>query len=441
MLFHLILKKIILFSGDIVLFFISLIIALLLRYGNNNNNFSWDFLKDHLVSFSLAAPLWFLAMIALGQYDLENFNKKEELLLKTIFFWIFLIISSIIVFYLFPHKNIAPKKNLLSFSLIFCLLIFLWRSLIKIIFLSYFTHGIIILDQNQETKELTEKILKNPHLGYRFYGFFNYNKILTGNFDKKNVYTVILPSRPAITIIDLQRIYQSMPEKTNVVSVVNAYEKILKKIPTEYIDQEWLINNLEKTKKINYEKIKRLLDFLLSFLIIIVSFPILLFISAMIIIFNGPPVVYKQKRVGLNNKEFVLYKFRTMIKNAEKNGARWASENDKRITFLGKILRKTHLDEIPQMFNVLKGDLSLIGPRPERPEFVNILSQKIPCYRLRHIIKPGFTGWAQIKFRYGRSIKDSREKFQYDFYYIKNRSLFLDLQILLKTVYIFFKKN
>ena len=128
-----------------------------------------------------------------------------------------------------------------------------------------------------------------------------------------------------------------------------------------------------------------------------------------------------------------------MVPNAEKNGPLWAEKNDPRITKVGKILRRTHLDELPQMINVLKGDISLVGPRPERPEFVEKLEKEIPYYHLRHIVKPGFTGWAQIKFRYARSVIDSLEKFEYDLYYIKNRSLLLDIYILLKTFGLFFR--
>ena len=130
-----------------------------------------------------------------------------------------------------------------------------------------------------------------------------------------------------------------------------------------------------------------------------------------------------------------------MKKGAEKEKAIWAKKRDSRITKIGGFLRRTHLDELPQMFNILKGDISLVGPRPERPEFVKKLEKEIPHYHLRDLIKPGFTGWAQIKFRYGRSVMDSFEKFQYDLYYIKNRSLILDLGILLKTFQLFFKKE
>lgn len=148
---------------------------------------------------------------------------------------------------------------------------------------------------------------------------------------------------------------------------------------------------------------------------------------------NRGPLLYKQDRVGMNGRTFKIIKFRTMVKNAEKGGAQWSQKGDRRITAFGKILRNTRLDELPQCFNILCSDMSLIGPRPERPEFVRALSEKIPFYETRHVIKPGLTGWAQVCGRYAKSEDDALEKLQYDLYYIKHRNLFLDLNILLKT--------
>ena len=149
---------------------------------------------------------------------------------------------------------------------------------------------------------------------------------------------------------------------------------------------------------------------------------------------NRGPLFYTQERVGLNGKTFRIVKLRTMIINAEAEGAQWASRTDRRITPFGKILRNLRIDEIPQCVNILKGEMSLIGPRPERPVFVQELSEKIPFYQIRHTVKPGLTGWAQVRGRYAESIDDTLEKLQYDLFYIKHRNLFLDLNILLKTI-------
>ena len=145
------------------------------------------------------------------------------------------------------------------------------------------------------------------------------------------------------------------------------------------------------------------------------------------------PAFYSQVRVGRFNRPFRIYKLRTMVNNSETSGAQWATKNDSRITAVGKFLRKTRLDELPQFWNVLKGEMSLVGPRPERPEFVEDLGKEIPFYLQRHLVKPGLTGWAQINYPYGASVEDSYNKLTYDFYYIKNASMGLDLQIFLRT--------
>ena len=146
------------------------------------------------------------------------------------------------------------------------------------------------------------------------------------------------------------------------------------------------------------------------------------------------PVIYRQRRVGLKNKDFTLYKFRSMRLDAEKDGAVWAAKNDPRVTKVGGFIRKVRLDELPQLVNVIKGDMSFVGPRPERPEFVAALSEKIPYYYIRHTVKPGITGWAQVSYPYGASVEDSRMKLEYDLYYIKRMSLFFDFKVFLRTV-------
>lgn len=180
---------------------------------------------------------------------------------------------------------------------------------------------------------------------------------------------------------------------------------------------------------------KRMLDILLAALLFIVALPVMVVTAVAILLESGGPVFYRQQRVGLRGKTFEVFKFRSMRVDAEQDGRPvWASKEDDRVTRVGRFIRKARIDELPQLINVLKGDMSFVGPRPERPEFVAELAQAIPYYDLRHHVKPGITGWAQVSYPYGSSIKDSREKLQYDLYYLKNYSLFLDINILLQTV-------
>ncbi|MEQ8494877.1 MAG: exopolysaccharide biosynthesis polyprenyl glycosylphosphotransferase, partial [Gammaproteobacteria bacterium] len=179
---------------------------------------------------------------------------------------------------------------------------------------------------------------------------------------------------------------------------------------------------------------KRILDILASLLLLLGTLPVMLVTAVAIFLESGGPVLYRQERVGHRGKLFMLYKFRSMRQDAEAGGAVWARQNDTRVTRVGAFIRKTRIDELPQLLNVLKGDMSFVGPRPERPEFVTELARAIPYYELRHYVKPGITGWAQILYPYGASINDAREKLQYDLYYLKNYSIFLDINILLQTV-------
>ena len=155
--------------------------------------------------------------------------------------------------------------------------------------------------------------------------------------------------------------------------------------------------------------------------------------------FDSPgPIFYKQERVGKNRKPFTIYKFRSMRENAESGGARWATENDPRVTKMGHLLRLTHVDELPQIWNVFRGDISVVGPRPERPEFVSMLEETVPYYAVRHAVRPGITGWAQVSYRYGASIEDAMRKLESDLYYVKNMSLSFDLKIMLRTIGVVF---
>ena len=182
--------------------------------------------------------------------------------------------------------------------------------------------------------------------------------------------------------------------------------------------------------------IKRVFDILAAFGLLFVLWPVMLLTAIAIRLFDGirRPALYRQTRVGLNGTVFEVIKFRTMPKNAEDAGAVWADYKDKRATRLGRILRSTRIDELPQLFNVLRGEMSMVGPRPERPVFVEQLDPHLPYYSQRHRIKPGITGWAQLCYPYGASVEDAKEKLQYDLYYVKNHSILLDMIIWLKTV-------
>jgi len=212
-------------------------------------------------------------------------------------------------------------------------------------------------------------------------------------------------------------------------------EKIYGKIEVEDLNPSWLIFADGFQFDPVFRKVRRMLSFLLAFLGLVLSLPLFLFAWVAVKVFSPGPAFYKQKRVGRSGKVFDCYKFRTMRQDAEADtGATWATDDDPRITRVGKFLRLSRLDEIPQLWCVLRGDMHFVGPRPERPEFVEWLSKEIPYYRVRHMVRPGITGWAQVKYKYGNTLDDAREKLQYDLFYLKNASLTLDLWIMFQTV-------
>jgi sugar transferase (PEP-CTERM system associated) len=222
-----------------------------------------------------------------------------------------------------------------------------------------------------------------------------------------------------------------------VVDIVSFLERETGRVHLDVLNPSWIIFAEGFRRDGIRQASKRAFDILTSFVLVLITWPIMLLTMLAIVVEDGPraPVLYRQRRVGLDAKEFAVLKFRSMRVDAEGDGkARWATGSDDRITRVGRLIRKLRIDELPQILNVLRGDMSFVGPRPERPEFVAQLSESIPYYEERHCAKPGITGWAQICYPYGSSEKDSLEKLQYDLYYVKNHSLLFDLMILLQTV-------
>jgi exopolysaccharide biosynthesis polyprenyl glycosylphosphotransferase len=225
-------------------------------------------------------------------------------------------------------------------------------------------------------------------------------------------------------------------EGINIKSFESFYEEITDRVPKEFLDHNFYKNiNLSSSSDNKfYQVFRRILDLIVSSIGLLFFLIVLPLIVLLNLLGNRGPIFYTQKRVGRKGKEFKIFKLRSMVVNAEKQGAQYAVKNDKRITKFGKFLRNTRLDEVPQFFNILKGDMSLIGPRPERPEFVENLQAKIPFYAIRHVVKPGLTGWAQVNFPYANNIDEQEKKLRYDLFYIKEQSAFLDFKIIIKTM-------
>jgi len=432
------LKKILLFLGDVFLLYFSLFLTVALGF---LGQFDFEIFSLHLLPFSILYVFWLIILYVFGLYDLHLVKTKTSFYASIFTTVIAELVLGMLFFYTLPFFEITPKTNLVINVLIFGLLILAWRKLFYALFSVHFLGRVIVIGQNSDVENLKKEINDNPYLGYKIISVDIKNNLIS-QIQKHNINTVIFTEEFESNPELLKALYLYSPSQVSFLEFTKAYELIYEKIPIQMISQTWFLDNLREGQKDFYDRlIKRIFDLTIASVLLILSFPFWILIALAIKLEDRGPVFYSQKRIGRDRKVFVLYKFRSMKTDAEKNGAVWAKKNDERITKVGRILRRIHFDELPQMINVLKGNISLVGPRPERPEFVKELEKEIPHYHLRHVVKSGFTGWAQIKFRYGRSVVDSFEKFQYDLYYLKNRNFLLDIGILLRTFQLFFKKE
>jgi exopolysaccharide biosynthesis polyprenyl glycosylphosphotransferase len=440
-------KKIILLLGDVGALYFSLYLTLLIRYWQAPGSDIW---QSHLIPFSIIFIAWIIIFYITDLYNLHaavNNINFFRLALRSIAISGLLAIA---FFYLAPEIKIAPKRNLLIYIFVFALVFYLWRNFFNWLIRSYLPkNNIAIIGVNAEVKELVRELSQKPHLGYNISfivgdqnnnieningieiirGVDKLNELIT----EKKLTSIILTSSPHQSPELRAALFSCLPLGINYIGLSNFYEIITGRVPLDSVNQMWFLENLSEGSKKFFDASKRGYDVILSILILfatIIFWPII----ALIIKIDGKgPVFFKQARLGKNGKLFQIIKFRTM--EAAGNDFSPTRSSDSRITAFGSFLRKTRLDEIPQMINIFKGEMSFVGPRPERPELVSGLEQKILFYNERMLVKPGITGWDQISGEYhSPSYEDSLKKLQYDLFYIKNRSIYLDLSIILKTI-------
>src|SRR3989344_1246220 len=441
-------KRFFLFLGDVAILYFSLYLTLFIRYGQNFNSQ----ISTHLFPFSVLFIFWIVVFYIANLYEL-NYTKNSAEFYSSLFTSIAISATiSVIFFYLIPDIQIAPRRNLLIYIAVFTGLISLWRWLYNKVLGKTFRNNTIIVGFNQLAYDLAKFLNRNPQYGYNLkyaldvseqaaFSFQNVDfrqvrgaKDIERIIENEHINTIILSpeSYKLSDIIDV--FYKAGKRNVQFINLASAYEKIMKKVPLETINQLWFLENISRGEKRLHELLKRISDIILALFgmaVLLVLFPV----AALTIKFaSAGPVFYRQKRVGKGGKIFEVIKFRTMIENAEQNGAVWAQKEDPRVTKFGKFLRKTRLDELPQIINILKSEMSVVGPRAERPEFTEKLKKEIPFYEERLLVRPGLSGWAQINYGKDLDSNDTKEKLQYDLYYIKNRSLTIDLAIILKTI-------
>lgn len=446
--------------GDVAIFYAALVITLLSRYGQSSF-YEWWVL--HKLPFTILFLIWGVVFYIAGLYDrkfLKADAELQSLVART------MLISAIIgmgLFYAVPYFIIAPKTNLLIQVAVSSVLIISWRYLLSKTLAARAKIRVIFFGHSKELHELINIILPNPQFGYAPVCIMLTDKerephsasVPVVHFDhnlphlvKKYGAALVVASNDIKKDESIVRmLYQILPLGVSFRDFPAFYEQITGKIPVSLIGEAWFIENIAQLKDLVTDYTKRVIDIVFAVLagiIVIVLFPL---IALLIKLETKGPVFIKQIRTGRNGMPFTLIKFRSMISLgpgglAETSNPVWAQEIDSRVTGFGRFLRTTHLDELPQAWNILKGELSVVGPRPERPEFVNHLEKVIPHYAMRHLIKPGITGWAQINMpgMYAGSVEDSLEKLQYDLYYIKHKSTAIDIAIILKTILLTLKR-
>lgn len=446
------LKQITLLIGDFACLYIGLYLAVFLRY-----------LKLPSTQFlELIAPmtgLFFLATIVMftaGLYDVSKSKNSWLFFQRIILSALAWIVFGIIYFYINPRKDVSPKTILLLTSLSGFGLTAAWRFVYNKFISTKLTSGVVFVGITEEVHELIEKIKNEPQLGYHVTGIIETSRInsniiaqhhITSYASIKELQAVHTQNTSLIVLSPhmgtdkqiVQELYQSLFQQISIISLSDFYESIMHRIPPFTFSEGWFVAHLQEQQKKIYDRLRILSDYLLALFVGIFCFITFPVIAIAIKLNSKGQIFFSQNRVGKGGLIFKVYKYRTMKSlsadgSAETNGPQFAASQDARITTVGKFLRLTRLDEIPQFINILKGEMSFIGPRPERPEFVAQLTEKMPFYSLRHLIKPGLTGWAQINKSYYGTIEENLQKLEYDLYYIKNRNFTLDISILLRTI-------
>ena len=440
--------------GDLTTGILALLISLYYwSMGDEWLKFSWEFLKTRPPFWFYLLPiLWLILMVEL--YDIHRASRLRSTL-QGVFIAGLLCLGLYLLVYFTSEPNSLPRRGVASFIVAAMVLTLFWRMLyIQIFTAKSFMRKVIIVGAGAAGQALLSMLQKLSPPPFEVAGWVDDNlekagsKIMEypvlGNSDQLCELIADLEISEVIVAITgklqggmFQAILDAQESGIDVTTMPAEYEELLSRVPVFHLQSDWLIRSFIDQAKSNgfYELVKRVIDIiggLIGLLFTAVAFP---FTAVSILLDSGRPIFYRQVRLGKGGQPYNIIKFRTMVQDSEKDGKlRFTETNDDRVTRVGKFLRKSHIDEFPQFVNVLLGQMSLVGPRSERPGFVNDLQKKIPFYRARLLVKPGITGWAQVNFGYAGNVETTAVKLEYDLYYIKHRNLILDFIIMLKTL-------
>ncbi|HBA61015.1 MAG TPA: hypothetical protein DCZ92_09390 [Elusimicrobia bacterium] len=449
-------RRFFLFLGDAFLFYAALALALMAR------RFSvvpLDFYLQHVKVFSVFLPVWTGVFYVIGFYDLRRINKLVNLINISLLSMVINLAAASALFYAFYLQlGLTPKTHLFLTVLFLHVLSTAWRRFwTRVVLSKLLVQRVAFLGSNTVVDEIKKDLKNSPHLGFSVVelpdlgeaqeteGYWRPNGRRCTALAKIDLLVVDADDAEKTPSIEGLLLSTAVMEEIPIITHLDFYEDLYDKVPPEHAAKpSWLLSNVLHQSDQFYAVFKRALDILGAVIGLLVSLPFFLLIYIAVKIEGGwrAPMFFVQKRVGHLGRRFIIWKLRTMVVGASKAGPLYkAGSGDSRVTALGRFLRASRLDEIPQLWNVLKGEMSLVGPRPEWTSEVHILERSVPHYHLRHLIKPGVTGWAQINYHATSSKEESVEKLHYDLYYVKNMSLALDLGIILRTFRRVFQKD
>ncbi|MGH9968284.1 MAG: TIGR03013 family XrtA/PEP-CTERM system glycosyltransferase [Pyrinomonadaceae bacterium] len=425
--------------------------AVYLRFGSQGAVYELV-VRQGFLKAALATAFCLTAFYLYDLYDFVVMHDRRELVLRLVQALGLAWIALALMFYAFPRLMIGRGVALLALPLALTLMVG-WRVSIHW-FLGHpdFGERILIVGSGNLAVEMAREVLNRPDAGYRIVGFVgNDTELLGKSLINPRVIAVTSELADVVKRENIDRIVVAMGERRGLLptdallqlSLAGAvsieegasfYERVTGRVSLSMIRPSWLIFSGRGREARLSGLARNTVHRLVALIGAVLSLPLVLLTAILIKLDSPGPVFYRQERLGKNGRLFTLVKFRSMRTDAEKEGPVWATKGDDRATRLGRVIRKIRVDELPQFWNILRGEMNFVGPRPERPHFVAQLAQEIPYYEQRHLIPPGLTGWAQIKYPYGASIEDARQKLQYDLYYVKNQSLMLDAIIMFETI-------
>lgn len=444
-------RTLLLLLAEALLLFGSVVVAAYLRLGADGAQY--ELIERHgLLKAAVAALFCLSAFYLYDLYDFVVMHDRRELVLRLMQALGLAWVALAVLFYMVPEMVLGRGVSLIALPLALALMVG-WRvSIHWLLGHPRIGERILIVGSGESAIEIAREVLERPDAGYRVIGFVASTPELVGKsilnprvvgltsdlteiVKREGVDRIIVAMGerrgqfPTEQLLDL-----SLSGDVAIEECASFYERLTGRVHLDMLRPSWLIFSSRGRQARLSALARTLLHRGVALVGAILSLPIAILTAILIKLESPGPVLYSQERVGKNGRPFTLLKFRSMRADAEKDGPVWARSNDDRVTRVGRIIRKIRVDEIPQFWNILKGEMNFVGPRPERPHFVAQLAEEIPYYEQRHLVPPGLTGWAQIKYPYGSSVEDARQKLQYDLYYIKNQNLMLDAVILFETI-------